>query len=133
MFQTFGFKTKVALLSCLGLDGGWRFKDCSICKLWFWGCWFLFLIWNVSSRLNLTSLSIGNLSPRWIMLLDLPMPFLNLLAPEVTLVLSGGCFYFGYNFNNFNVDDYVYTWKNLAHNLASTNLLGIGYGTRRCL
>jgi len=43
------------------------------------------------------------------MILDMAIPFLNFLAPEVTIVLSGGCFHFGYNFNNFNVDDYVYT------------------------
>ena len=47
------------------------------------------------------------------MLLDLPMPFFNILATKVMIVLSGGCFHFGYNFNNFGVDDHIYTQNNL--------------------
>ena len=37
----------------------------------------------------------------------------NFLALEVTTILSGECFHFGYDFNNFGVGDHIYTQNNL--------------------
>ena len=46
----------------------------------------------------------------------------------MSTTLSGGCFSFNLNFNNFSVDDHVCT----QNNLVSTDLLCFGYGTGRC-
>ena len=47
------------------------------------------------------------------MLLDLLMPLFNFFAPEVRVILSDGCFSFWYEFNAFDVDNYICTPNNL--------------------
>ena len=71
------------------------FRDCWICKLELWSCWF----WNfeICSHIILT----GNFSPCRPILLDLLMPLFNFLALEVTMELCGGCFSFWLYFQQF--------------------------------
>jgi hypothetical protein len=84
----------------------------------------------LSSHLNLTSLKIGNSSPCWLISYICACHSSNFLTLEVSVILSGGCFSFNFNLKHFIVDDHVCT--QIAHT-SSTNLLRIGYGTRRCL
>ena len=62
------------------------------------------------------------------------MSLFVLLAPEVVAVLSsGGCFLIQLWFQQFRCWWPHLQTKQLAHNLVSTNLLPIRYGTTRCL
>ena len=73
-------KTNIAFLSLwvwVEIEG---FRDCWICILQLWSCWFIFLIRNLSSHLNLTSLSIGKFSPCQLVLLLLTMSLFSFLA-----------------------------------------------------
>ncbi len=59
--------------------------------------------------------------------LCLPMPLCNLLAPEVTTILSGKCFWSSYNFTSSVL------MTTYAHILVSIDLVRIGYGIGRRL
>ena len=108
------------------------FRDCLIYRLGLWSCWFRFLIQNLSSHMNLTSVWFGNCKHHQLILLDLPMPLFNFLALEVTAVLSGKCF-------SVIILRVLILMNIFAHKISCTQFgkhwppLLIGYGTGRCL
>lgn len=101
------FQNKCCTDQSLGLGGCWMVLGLLEYILLLWSCWFLFLVCNLSSHLNLTFLSNENFNPCRLLFLDMLRFIFWLQRWRQSWVV--GDFHFNYKFRIFSVDDHVFT------------------------